>query len=380
MYGYEERVFTSDDGGFEMHGNKGTDGLLYADRTPLPNYYELQHNYARAFVSAINGDVLQIVNRYDFLNLKDYVTFHWALTNNRDTVMRGAFSPECKPHTTVPYTLNLPKQNGLSILHFDVEDAQGHVFLHQSFVLNKPHIAWTGHGSGAVMTKEATIRTGRKPTMGERLTQKGRLPEKYLLPLDNNQVSAYIQSRPIDGGEEVTFTLTPDTADVFRSELGLAYLLDPSIDRVQWIGYGPFASYPGRHQANRYGFWAKHMDDLYFEGNHSGIDAAFLSDKEGNGILITGDSLSLNFEQTDRGIVLTVNAAVSGQGPKFAKTHFPGWQKGDQPVSATFQSYYIKADVMPEVVSRMFAPAADVPVPFRPFVTQYDTYLQRYIP
>lgn len=379
-YGYEERVFTSDNEGFEMYGNKGTDGLLYADRTPLPNYYELQHNYARAFVSAINGDVLQIVNRYDFLNLKDYVTFHWALTNNRDTVMRGAFSPECKPHTTVPYTLNLPKQNGLSILHFDVEDAQGHVFLHQSFVLNKPHIAWTGHGSGAVMTKEATIRTGRKPTMGERLTQKGRLPEKYLLPLDNNQVSAYIQSRPIDGGEEVTFTLTPDTADVFRSELGLAYLLDPSIDRVQWIGYGPFASYPGRHQANRYGFWAKHMDDLYLEGNHSGIDAAFLSDKEGNGILITGDSLSLNFEQTDRGIVLTVNAAVSGQGPKFAKTHFPGWQKGDQPVSATFQSYYIKADVMPEVVSRMFAPAADVPVPFRPFVTQYDTYLQRYTP
>lgn len=379
-YGYEERVFTSDNEGFEMYGNKGTDGLLYADRTPLPNYYELQHNYARAFVSAINGDVLQIVNRYDFLNLKDYVTFHWALTNNRDTVMRGAFSPECKPHATVPYTLNLPKQNGLSILHFDVEDAQGHVFLHQSFVQNKPHIAWTGHGSGAVMTKEATIRTGRKPTMGERLTQKGRLPEKYLLPLDNNQVRAYIQSRPIDGGEEVTFTLTPDTADVFRSELGLAYLLDPSIDRVQWIGYGPFASYPGRHQANRYGFWAKHMDDLYFEGNHSGIDAAFLSDKEGNGILITGDSLSLNFEQTDRGIVLTVNAAVSGQGPKFAKTHFPGWQKGDQPVSATFQSYYIKADVMPEVVSRMFAPAAEVPVPFRPFVTQYDTYLQRYTP
>lgn len=379
-YGYEERVFTSDNEGFEMYGNKGTDGLLYADRTPLPNYYELQHNYARAFVSAINGDVLQIVNRYDFLNLKDYVTFHWALTNNRDTVMRGAFSPECKPHTTVPYTLNLPKQNGLSILHFDVEDAQGHIFLHQSFVLNKPHITWTGHGSGAVMTKEATIRTGRKPTMGERLTQKGRLPEKYLLPLDNKQVRAYIQSRPIDGGEEVTFTLTPDTADVFRSELGLAYLLDPSIDRVQWIGYGPFASYPGRHQANRYGFWAKHMDDLYFEGNHSGIDAAFLSDKEGNGILITGDSLSLNFEQTDRGVVLTVNAAVSGQGPKFAKTHFPGWQKGDQPVSAAFQSYYIKADVMPEVVSRMFAPAADVPVPFRPFVTQYDTYLQRYTP
>ena len=380
-YGYEERVFTSENGGFEMYGNKGTDGLLYADRTPLPNYYELQHNYARAFVTIDHpspNTQIHCHNRYDFLNLKDHVTFHWTLTNNRDTVMRGAFSPECEPHSAATYTLNLPRQSGLSLLQFDIEDAQGHTFLHQSFVLNKPQTAWTGHGSGAVMAKETTIRTGRKPTMAERLTQKGRLPEHYLLPLENSQVKADIQSSAIEGGEEIRFTLTPDTADVFRSELGLAYLLDPSIDRVQWIGYGPFASYPGRHQANSYGFWAKHMDDLYFEGNHSGIDAAFLSDKDGNGILITGDSLSLNFEQTDRGIVVTVNAAVSGQGPKFAKTHFPGWRKGDKPVSATFQSYYIKADVMPEVVSRLFAPAADVPAPFRPFKTQYDTYLLKY--
>lgn len=382
MYGYEERVFTSDEGGFEMYGNKGTDGLLYADRTPLPNYYELQHNYARAFVSSVSCDGvstnLTVTNRYDFLDLKDHVTFHWTLTNNRDTVMRGAFSPECEPHSAATYTLNLPRQSGLSLLQFDIEDAQGHTFLHQSFVLNKPQVAWTGHGSGAVMARDATIRTGRKPTMAERLTQKGRLPEKYLLPLENSQVKADIQSAAIDGGEEISFTMTPDTADVFRSELGLAYLLDPGIDRVQWIGYGPFASYPGRHQANRYGLWAKHMDDLYFEGNHSGIDAALLTDKEGNGILITGDSLSLNFEQTDRGIVVTVNATVSGQGPKFAKTHFPGWQNGDKPVGATFRSYYIKANAMPKVVSRLFMPAADVPVPFRPFKTQYDTYLLKY--
>ena len=71
MFGYEERVFTSKDGGFEMFGNKGTDGLVYADRTPLPNYFELQHNYARAFVSEVVDGVVRIVNRYDFLNLKE---------------------------------------------------------------------------------------------------------------------------------------------------------------------------------------------------------------------------------------------------------------------------------------------------------------------
>ena len=305
------------------------------------------------------------------------MTFHWTLTNNRDTVKRGAFSPDCTPHDSTTYTLELPKQSGLSLLQFDIEDADGHTFLHQSFVLNKPQIIWTGHGSGSGMVREQLIRTGRKPTLAERNTQKKRVIDRYLLPLDNAQVKASIESRLIEGGEEVSFTLMPDTADVFRSELGLAYLLDSSIDRVQWVGDGPFASYPGRHQANRYGFWAKHKDDLYFEGNHSGIDAAFLSDKDGNGILISGDSLSLNFEQTDRGIVLTVNAAVSGQGPKFAKTHFPGWQKGDKPVSATFRSYQIKAGELPDVIRRLFIPACKVPAPLHPFETQYDTYLMK---
>ena len=369
----DQMVYTSPNSGFEMKGNFGTDGLLYADRTPLPNYYELQHNYARAFV---RND--SIINRYDFLNLKDNVFFHWALTNDRDTVLRGTFSPDCAPHTAVPWPLSLPKQQRLSILHFQIEDAQGHTFLRQSFVLNKPEVAWTGHGSGAVMAQEKRIRTGHKPTMAERITQKGRIPSRYLLPIDNPQVKADIQSRPIEGGEEVTFTLTPDTADVFRSELGLAYLLKPEIDRVQWIGQGPFASYPGRHQANRYGIWAKHMDDLYFEGNHGGVDAAFFSDKDGNGVLVVGDSLDLNFEQTDRGIVMTVNAVVSGQGPKFAKTAFNGWKPEKGPVGATFRFYYIKGDVMPQVVKQIFAPASDVPAPFKPFLTQYDTYLLKY--
>ena len=143
-YGYEEKVFTSDNGGFEMYGNKGTDGLLYADRTPLPNYYELRHNYARAFVSSLKGNVLTIVNRYDFLNLKDNVTFRWTLTCDRDTVRTGAFTIDCAPHDSVTYRLELPEQTGLSLLRFDVVDAQGHTFLEQSFVMNKPSFSVVG--------------------------------------------------------------------------------------------------------------------------------------------------------------------------------------------------------------------------------------------
>ena len=375
-YGYEERVFTSENDGFEMSGNKGTDGLLYADRTPLPNYYELQHNYARSFVSSVDGNVLNIVNRYDFLNLKDNVTFHWTFTNNRDTVMHGAFSPDCKPHSTVPYTLSLPKQNGLSLLSFDIEDAQGHIFLHQSFVLNKPELAWTGTGDTQDAIQEGPfLRVGRKATMAERIKVKDQRIEKYLQPLENPYVKADMKTQKDGTATNVIFSLTPDTTDAFLSELGVAYLLDSSFDRVQWIGQGPFASYPGRYQANRYGFWAKQMDDLYFEGNRMGVDAALFSDKEGNGLLVVGDSLNLNFEQTDRGIVMTVNAAVSGQGPKFARTAFPVISKNVGTVSGSFRLYRIEANNVPQVIKSLFLHPTSVPAPFHPFKTQYDTYL-----
>ena len=378
-YGYEERVFTSSEGGFEMFGNKGTDGLLYADRTPLPNYYELQHNYARAFVESREGDVLRIVNRYDFLNLKDHVTFHWTLTNDRDTVMRGAFSPDCQPHSSVPYTLSLPRQSGLSLLQFDIEDDQGHTFLHQCFVLSKPTVSWEGAARPTEHVQEGPlVRVGRKATMAEMLKVKDQRIEKYLQPLDNPYVKADVKTWEEGNSTKVAFTLTPDTTDAFLSELGIAYLLDRRFDRVQWVGYGPYATYPGRHQANRYGCWAKHMDDLYFEGNRMGVDAALFSDAEGNGLLVVGDSLSLNFEQTDRGIVMTVNAAVAGQGPKFARTAFPVIAKRVGSVNGEFRLYRIEAGNVPKVVSRLFVSPQAVPTPFHPFATQYDTYLLPY--
>lgn len=383
-YGYEEKVYTSDHRGFEMFGNKGTDGLVYADRTPLPNYYELQHNYARAFVSSVQAaaDVVSLTlqNRYDFLNLKDNVTFRWALTSGRDTIRQGAFSPDCAPHSSASYALSLPDatSSSLAVLHFDISDAQGYKFLSQSFVLQKYFPVEAGTGDPFRWVRETSVRAGRKPTLAERIKQAGRLPEKYLLPLDNPQVRTEIQTFQEEGSVLVSFTLSPDTADVFRAELGLAYLLDASIDRVQWVGNGPFASYPGRHQATRYGFWAMHRDDLYFEGNHGGVDVAWLSDSLGNGLLIMGDSLNLNFEQTDRGIVLSVNASVSGQGPKFARTAFPGWQPGMPPVQGDFLVSDTDAGSLPAVLSRLFISPSQVPAPYQPFQTQYDTYLMRY--
>ncbi len=283
-YGYEERVFTSSDGGFEMFGNKGTDGLLYADRTPLPNYYELQHNYARAAVTdSIFRGTLHIRNRYDFLNLKDNVTIAWTLTADRDTVAKGAFSPDCRPHTTVAYPLQLPASlytaGRLCLLQLSFSDAQGHTFLRQTLPVEGTSaqplaqrilgaLPPSSLSPDHFFAESPRIRAGRKATMAERLKVGDRRLEPYLLRMP--AMGADIQTETVGTATHYTCTLSPDTTDTFLSELGIAFLLDQRIDRVQWIGQGPLPSYPGRRQANRYGFWAKQQGDLYFEGNRLG--------------------------------------------------------------------------------------------------------------
>ena len=378
-YGYEERVFTSPTGGFKMENILGTDGLLYADRTPLPNYYELQHNYAQA--SVVEESVvydgrrvrLQVRNRYDFLNLKDNVTFQWAFSADRDTLASGAFSPDCAPHSSVPYSISLPdvSSDQLALLHVAVKNRQGRTLLRQSFRLAGAWKDCSASAGDLPVRQGPLVRVGRKMTMAESMRVREDRIERYLQPLDN----PYVRGEVSREGEEVRYTLTPVGERHFLSEMGVAWLLDPAIDRVQWIGQGPFASYPGRFRANRYGFWSLRKDDLYFEGNRMGVDACWLSDAVGNGILISGDSpLNINFEQTDLGLVVTVNAAVSGQSPKFAPTLFGVWS---DEVGVKTGCFRMRATEHGEVPP-LFSDPSGLPDAFSPFYTQYDTYLMRY--
>ena len=400
LYGYEEKVYTSSTEGFEMFGNKGTDGILYADRTPLPNYYELQHNYARAFVAdsiltTADGTLrLNITNRYDFLNLKDNVTFSWTFTEDRDTIARGAFSPDCAPHASVPYTLVLPTYpdaSRISLLCLEMTDAQGHTFLRQSIPVNPVDItprllagltAKTPHPMTLVQDG-ILVRAGRKATLAETLKVGDKRLERYLLHLspDGTQagpIAANIQTTAEGNAIHFTFSLTPDTTDTFLSELGIGFLLDQKIDRVQWIGNGYLPTYPGRYRAGRYGFWALRQGDLYFEGNRRGVDAALLTDQDGGGLLLFCRNGNVSFEQTDRGIVLTYNAAVSGQGPKFRRTAFPVVAKEVGTVTGDFWLYRVDSNAVPQLIHDLFDHPRTIPAPFHPFVTQYDTYLMRY--
>lgn len=226
------------------------------------------------------------------------------------------------------------------------------------------------------------LRVGRKASLAEVMKVGKQRISRYLQPLENKYVKADIRQH----GNTISYTLTPDTiAKRYLGELGIAWLLPKEADRVQWIGQGPYPSYPGRERANRYGLWAMQQGDLYFEGNRMGIEACWLSDKEGNGVLITApcdndgniEPLMVNFEQTDQGIVVSVNAAVSGMCPKFGSSPFGVWSNKTAPQSGSFQLYETKASNPSPLTSNLFLPPSEIPAPFKPFHTQYDTYLMK---
>ena len=227
------------------------------------------------------------------------------------------------------------------------------------------------------------VRAGRKATLAEKLKVGDKRLEKYLLTLSADGTSAGTIKTDIKTEQEgnathYTFALTPDTTDTFLSELGIAFLLDKKIDRVQWIGQGMMPTYPGRYHAGRYGFWAMQQGDLYFEGNRRGVDAAMLTDENGDGLLLVCNNGNVSFEQTDRGIVLTYNAAVSGEGPKFARTAFPVIANKVGTVGGDFYLYRIDKTKTPQLLRTLFAAPKTVPAPFHPYETQYDTYLMRF--
>ncbi|MET0320582.1 MAG: glycoside hydrolase family 2 TIM barrel-domain containing protein [Duganella sp.] len=98
----DQTVFATDDkgrrywaSGFDVNPKVGDnsvvgDGVVRADRTPDPEYYEVQKVYSPlVFEGDPRSGKVTVVNRYDFRDTSD-LDFDWVLTNDGNEVTRGA--------------------------------------------------------------------------------------------------------------------------------------------------------------------------------------------------------------------------------------------------------------------------------------------------
>lgn len=91
-------------------------------------------------------------------------------------------------------------------------------------------------------------------------------------------------------------------------EAGYGLLLPAGMDVVRWLGNGPYASYPSKDRLSEYGVWQMHSDDIYFPGNRMHVNAAVVSDNEGNGFVLLTDDANVSFERYEEGILISHNA------------------------------------------------------------------------
>ncbi|MCC8187001.1 MAG: hypothetical protein LIP08_05695 [Bacteroides sp.] len=438
--GWTNDLWLNDSTCISMEGNAGADGILYADRTPLPNYYEVRKNYAQVMIPekeiSINHDQeirFTLHNRFDFVDLKDKVQAGWFITSNKDTLYSGRFIPHCGPGKQTVVTLNPTGRldtDKVNLLHLNIYTNDGYCINTHVIGLTgttdpidytdrlsatqrkslKPEKVWMrtkdlfSHPRVTSLIQEPPlIRAGRKLSMSEQVRVSRQVVNNYLLRANVSeseypkrkkqsaiQQKCIYQNQEISIDAAITYTInanygvaihfdaTPIGSDKLLLEAGIAFLLDKDITKVQWLGNGPYASYPGKNSANNRGMYALCQDDLYFEGNRQGVDLVLCTKDNGDGILLVCNQGSVNFEQTDKGIVLTYNSLVSGLGGKLRTTAFPVYAHSTECFSGDLSLYFIKGDNWPSLLTDLFVLPDEIKAPYHPFYSVFDTYLLRF--
>lgn len=113
----EGKVYLTPNRLMDSFGNKGSDGIVYADRQPQVDYWVTRNvfspvQFSTRELTAQPGRqtlTLNVENRYAFTNLSSN-RFHWELFQNREMIAEGGLEITLAPRQTcaVPLTLDVP--------------------------------------------------------------------------------------------------------------------------------------------------------------------------------------------------------------------------------------------------------------------------------
>lgn len=133
---------------YDNHDNLGADGIVYANRIPQVDYWQVRKVYSpvKAFDDAfmykpgkqtIN---ILVMNRFDFINLKE-VTCKWQLYSDRVELSSGFVPLNCLPHDTlsIPILLNLPEKTNAHYhyLKLTFSDKKNYQFYEKVFQIKR---------------------------------------------------------------------------------------------------------------------------------------------------------------------------------------------------------------------------------------------------
>ncbi|WP_372937900.1 glycoside hydrolase family 2 TIM barrel-domain containing protein [Seonamhaeicola sp.] len=118
-------AYGGDLGGHDLQNDKNfcLNGIVNPDRTPHPALHEVKkvYQYIKFKASDLSKGDIEITNKYDFTNLKDYL-FTWVLLENGKQIANGQLHKlNVNPYQTELVNINLPKlSNSNSEYHLNI--------------------------------------------------------------------------------------------------------------------------------------------------------------------------------------------------------------------------------------------------------------------
>ncbi|HBL73608.1 MAG: hypothetical protein A2W90_06315 [Bacteroidetes bacterium GWF2_42_66] len=118
---------------YDTRKTRGTDGIVYSDRTPQTDYWQVRKVYSPVQVIETKLPVVagkqtlkfSVYNQYDFLNLS-VLQGKWTLYKNRKVIQTGKLTVNCAPHDTVflnvPVVLPASPETNIWYLQLDFQD------------------------------------------------------------------------------------------------------------------------------------------------------------------------------------------------------------------------------------------------------------------
>lgn len=125
-------------------------GLVFPDRTPQPELYEVKHQYRNILVKAVDlaKGIVSVESRFNFVNVGDVADCVWQIKEDGKVIKEGIISsidvaPLTSNNLTIPYTLPAVKEGCTYHLDLDFqlkEDAYwapaGYSIAHEQFELS----------------------------------------------------------------------------------------------------------------------------------------------------------------------------------------------------------------------------------------------------
>jgi len=403
---------------YDANGDKGTDGIVYADRTPQTDYWQVRKVYSPVKITKAGEEnehiIIKVFNRYDFTDLKDVKTT-LEMYCGKQKLSETSIDLNCAPHDSTMFKISIPQnlpQGGYCYYLFKISNQKGQQFYEKTIRIGKENLQIDQFCDGNTtnitqssstledfILQNVMVRVGRKPTICQEATMNGNqgkrhsLWKNYLLRCSDVKVKKEDKNHFVadctfnsDDGNNVSGTLLLEKLEnnalhinyQFTArgtgealETGLAIKTSLTEADMRWAGKGPYAAYPGKEALSEYGVWQLNSNDLYFAGNRRETEVMTLTNKKGEGYAIVPDQPNdISVERYNDGIVLSHNASMASP---FNKNI---WPKGTvnldgRQITGAFTLCSLSG-IWSDELTQLLGNQTDVAKPFKPLYHYYD--------